>query len=69
MYVSFLKIGTKMYKKTKARVKPHNIVKKPLVPDLYESLFAKYSGVRYSTRDMPLKKALALFQKLFLFSF
>jgi hypothetical protein len=34
MYVSILKIGTKMYKKMMARVNPDRIVKKPLVPDL-----------------------------------
>lgn len=34
MNVSFLKIGTKMYKKTMARVNPDIKDKKPLVPDL-----------------------------------
>jgi hypothetical protein len=51
-----------------ARASPDNIVKMPLVADLYESLLAKYRGVRYSTREMRLKQAFARFQKVFFFS-
>ena len=57
-----------MKKQRTARVRTNNKVKKPLVADLYESLLAKYRGVRYSTREMRLKQAFARFQKVFFFS-
>lgn len=57
-----------MYENRTARVKPDRIVKMPLVADLYESLLAKYRGVRYSTREMRLNKASARFHKFFFFS-
>jgi hypothetical protein len=66
--ISFLKIGKKMKIHMTARASPDNIVKMPLVADLYESLLAKYRGVRYSTREMRLKQAFARFQKVFFFS-
>ena len=40
-------------------------VKTPLVADLKESFLVKYSGVRYSARDMYLKQARTRLQKLF----
>jgi len=43
-------------------------VKTPLVADLKESFFVKYSGVRYSAKDMHLKQARTRLQKLFFFS-
>ena len=68
LYFSILKIGTKMKKKTMARASPDIIVKMPLVADLYECYLAKYRGVRYSTREMLLKKAFARFHKVFFLS-
>ena len=56
-----------MKKKRMARASPNNIVKMPLETDIYECYLAKYKGVRYSTREMRRKKALARFQKLFFF--
>jgi hypothetical protein len=50
------------------RAKADTIVIMPLVADLYESLFEKYIGVRYSTREMYLNRLRARFQKLFFFS-
>jgi len=43
-------------------------VKTPLVADLNESFLVKYSGVRYSARDINLKQALVCLQQLFFFS-
>jgi hypothetical protein len=37
-------------------------------PGAWESFLEKYSGVRYSTRDMLLNMACVRFQKLFFFS-
>jgi hypothetical protein len=54
--------------KMTARTNHDNIVKIPLVADLYESLLAKYRGVRYPPREMYLKQALTRLQKEFFFS-
>jgi hypothetical protein len=41
LYISILMIGKKIEKKATERINADNIVNKPLVADLYESLFAK----------------------------
>jgi hypothetical protein len=58
----------KMLKKRTTRAKPANSVKMPLQPDLYESFLLKYMGVRYSTREMTLKKPFTRSHKIFFFS-
>jgi hypothetical protein len=67
-YISIIKIGIKMKIKRMARASPNNIVKMPLETDIYECYLAKYNGVRYSTREMLLKKAFARFHKVSLLS-
>ena len=57
----------KMFKKRITRPNPSNIVKMPLDADLQESLFAKYMGNRYSTREIRLNKTHARFQKALIF--
>ena len=67
-YIVIMKIGTKMKKKRMTRASPSNRVKMPLETDIYECYLAKYKGVRYSTREMLLKKAFARFHKVFFLS-
>lgn len=50
------------------RVNTDSIVNKPLMPDLYESLFAKYRGVWYPPREIPLNKIEARLQNVIFFS-
>jgi hypothetical protein len=57
-----------MYKKKLARIKPDTIVKMPAAADLYESLFAKYMGVRYSPREIFLNNPFIRMQKVYFFS-
>ena len=57
-------IGKKIEKNEMARINAENIVKMPLVADLYVSYLAKYRGVRYAPSDIYLKQALARLPKV-----
>ena len=61
-------IGTKISYKTKTSITVTKKVKTPLVADLKESFWVKYSGVLYSARDIYLQQGRIRLQKLFFFS-
>jgi hypothetical protein len=61
-------IGTNISYKTKTSITAIKKVKTPLVADLKESFWVKYSGVRYSAKDIYLQQARIRLQKLFFFS-